>query len=336
MRVRASALAVLLAAPLLVGAGSVAADEVAVDEVTVLRDPEILESSGLVVLDEPGPSADRLLVTVNDSGDAGRVFAVDPATGETVGTTSWAEEPEDVEALAPAGPSSVWVADVGDNLRRRDVVRVAEVEVGRGDRVVEPAWRELAYPDGPRDAESLLAHPVSGELLVVSKGVLGGEFYRVPAQAGPDGRTVLEPLGPALGLATDAAFWPDGRHLVVRNYDRAVVQTWPGLEVLASLDLPDQPQGEGVAVTPDGEVWLSSEGREQPVLRLALPADVRAVVLGEADASEVEPPGARRADDVPLDERPLAGAGSTPWLLLGGLVVGVLVVGVLLRSLRPR
>ena len=42
------------------------------------RDPAIVESSGLVV-------ADGLVVTTNDSGDTGRVFAVDPATGETVG-----------------------------------------------------------------------------------------------------------------------------------------------------------------------------------------------------------------------------------------------------------
>ena len=51
------------------------------NEVTQFEDPaEIVESSGLVV-------DDGLLVTTNDSGDCGRVFTVDPATGETVGVT---------------------------------------------------------------------------------------------------------------------------------------------------------------------------------------------------------------------------------------------------------
>ena len=71
------------------------------------------------------------MVTTNDSGDSGRVFAVDPATGDTVGTTSWSPAPEDVEALAPAGPGHVWVGDIGDNRRARDSVQVLRVPVGR-------------------------------------------------------------------------------------------------------------------------------------------------------------------------------------------------------------
>jgi hypothetical protein len=95
------------------------------NEVTRFEDPEIVESSGLAVVD-------GLLVTTNDSGDSGRVFTVDPATGETVGVTQWSADPVDVEALAPAGGGEVWVGDIGDNRAERTSVSVARVPVGRG------------------------------------------------------------------------------------------------------------------------------------------------------------------------------------------------------------
>ena len=67
------------------------------------------------------------MVTTNDSGDTGRVFTVDPATGETVGTTDWGNDPQDVEALAPLDDNDVWVGDIGDNAESRDSVQVAPV-----------------------------------------------------------------------------------------------------------------------------------------------------------------------------------------------------------------
>ena len=123
------------------------------------QDSEIVESSGLVI------EGDRAY-TVNDSGDTGRVFTVDTATGETVGVTFWADGPDDVEALAPAGDGHVWVADIGDNSVNRDSIEVTRVPVGDGDRTVDEETIDLVYPDGQRDAEALLVHPVTGLSLI--------------------------------------------------------------------------------------------------------------------------------------------------------------------------
>ncbi|MEZ5097754.1 MAG: hypothetical protein R2731_17740 [Nocardioides sp.] len=101
------------------------------------------------------------VVTVNDSGDRGRVFVVDRRSGRTVGVTTWPRRPVDVEALAPAGPGAVWVADIGDNRATRSSVTVFRVPVGRGARAVAPAYVALRYPHGPVDAETLLADPRS-------------------------------------------------------------------------------------------------------------------------------------------------------------------------------
>jgi hypothetical protein len=247
------------------------------------------------------------------------VFAVDPATGRTVGTTTWTpaeggDGPTDVEALAPAGPDAVWVGDLGDNLRARDTVAVYRVPVGRGDRTAAPAAVRLRHPGGARDAETLLAHPRTGRLYVVTKGVLGGVLASAPARLRPSRVHPLTDVGPVLALATDGAFLSDGRHLVLRGYDRAVVYAWPTLRPVGEVDLPPQEQGEGLAVTPDGRLLLSSEGLRQPVLEVELPARVRRAMRAPAVAApRSEPPAVESGDqDAPPDEGSTSSDGSAP------------------------
>jgi hypothetical protein len=299
-------------------------------------DPEIVESSGLVA------SADRVW-TVNDSGDTGRVFTVDTATGETVGTTFWADGPEDVEALAPAGPGRVWVADIGDNARARESVQVTRVAVGDGDRTVDEETIDLVYPEGPRDAEALLVDPTTGRLHVVTKGVFAGEVYAAPPEMADDAPNRLGLVGRVAGLVTDGAFFPDGRHLVLRTYSRAAVHTWPDLEPIGSWDLPDQPQGEGIAVTPDGEVLISSEGQGAEVLQVQVPARVERAMAepGPTPTTFVSPTTPSPTGEWTADEG-TAGedaatvpAGRDAWPWLAGGLVGLLALGVLWRSLRP-
>lgn len=321
---------VALALPFLAGS-TVAPVDPGGDELFRFTDPDVVESSGLVV---DGPLlGGGLVLTVNDSGDVARVFAVDPATGDTVGTTSFASadgaDVDDVEALAPAGPGRVWVADVGDNARSRDEVRLYEVPVGRGRRDVVAEPLTVSYPDGAHDAESLVRHPGTGRLAIVTKDVLGGTVQALPRGAGPGDEVVTEPLGGVLGLATDAAFWPDGRHLLVRGYGGARAYAWPGLEPVGDLPLPRQRQGEGLAVSGDGRVLVSSEGLRQPVLAVAVPAPLRAALEGRGPVSRgaPEPVPAARADD----------AAPGPWSWAGGALV-VAVVGLAGWALvrRPR
>lgn len=302
------------------------------------RDPQIVESSGLV-------AREGLFVTVNDSGDAGRIFVVDPASGETVGSATWSEEATDVEALAPAGDETVLVGDIGDNAGSRDTVRVFEAPLARGDRQVEPEVSELTYPTGPTDAEALLVHPLSGQVLIASKGLFGGVLYAAPAGfevgAAVDRPTRLDAIGDVLGLATDGAFFPDGRHFVLRDYGRAVVYSYPALSPVGSFTLPDQPQGEGIAIDEDGTVFVSTEGQFTSVLRVPLPPRLARVVGPVPSPSSTPSPDPGPDVEPPADRTDEAGESPTepdrpvwPWLLGG--VVGAVAIVVLLRSLRPR
>lgn len=291
-------------------------------------DPAIVESSALV-------SADGLFVTANDSGDTGRIFTVDPDTGDTVGVTTWPREPVDVEALAPAGGGEVWVGDIGDNGAARSAVTVARLPFGRGDRSGPVPTYDLVYPGGAQDAETLMVDPQTRRLVIVTKGIFGGDVLVAPATLDSDRPNRMRLVGTAIGVATDGSFFPDGRHFIVRSYGRAAVYTWPGLAEVDRWELPDQDQGEGVAVRADRTVFLSSEGALAPVLRIRLPAEVRRAVRPVAPP---EPPE-QTAEPRPApqaDEEGLAGQERPVWPWLVGGVVGVAMLGVLVRSLRPR
>jgi hypothetical protein len=325
-------LGALIVAAFVVGSAVVPGSQVP-DDVLRFQDPRIVESSGLVVDGE-------LVVTTNDSGDVGRVFAVD-RDGETVGVTTWSDDPEDVEALAPAGPGEVWVGDIGDNPSARDSITVVRVPVGVGDRDVDPTTYELVYPDGAHDAEALLADPRDGRLYVVSKVVFGGTVYAAPERLDPDRPNRLRAVaGPVAGIVTDGTFLPDGRHVVLRTYERAVVYSVPGFEQVGELSLPRQRQGEGIAADAGGELYVSSEGLRSTLLRLTVPGSVRDALEASsptdaASASAGTPVATASPRPVrPEPPRQEAKPDVTTWLV-GFAVMGAAVV-VLLLALRPR
>jgi hypothetical protein len=295
-------------------------------EVFAFDDPAIVEASALVV-------DDGLFVTTNDSGDTGRVFTVD-GSGHTVGVTHWSDDPTDTEALAPGGDGHVWIGDIGDNTGSRSSIGIARVPIGRGDRTVHPTTYPLTYPDGATDAETLLRDPATGRLYIASKNVFGGVLYAVPEHLDASGPNVLKAVGRVLPVATDGSFFPDGRHLVIRNYTSAVVYSWPSLQPLGSFALPHQRQGEGLAVADDGRVYLSSEGPRAPVLEVPLPPEIRAAVKDRVSIGPATPSADGASASAPSAASDAGSRDAWPWIA-GGLF-GVAAVVVLVRAVRPR
>jgi hypothetical protein len=307
------------------GPGTPPEDEV----VFSFADPEIIESSGLAV-------EDGLFATVNDSGDSGRVFTVDPDDGETVAVTSWDGEPDDVEALALVPDGDVLVGDIGDNAAVRDSIEVLRVPFG-ADNAVDPTTYELVYPDGAHDAETLLVHPRTGRAFVVAKEFIG-RLYAAPTELDRDGPNELELIDEdVLPVATDGAFFPDGKHVVLRGYGDAAFYRWPSLEPVDEIELPRQAQGEGIAVDSEGDVYVSSEGQYSEVLRLRLPRPLRAELEGTTsnrpdDSGAAPGVSGTEPDTDDVDQWP----GFVPpvWVLGGAaLLIGLVV---LVRALRPR
>jgi hypothetical protein len=287
---------------------------------------DVFESSGLV-------DRGRVVYTVNDSGDDAVVYGVDPHTGRTVSRTTYADEVTDVEALAPGANGTVWVGDTGDNRRTRDHVSVYRVLPLDGDR---PAPRyDLAYPDSPHDAEALLVHPRSQQVLVVTKSPFGGTVYAAPRRLRTGTTNRLRAFAQVPGLVTDGSFLPDGRHVLLRTYGSAAVYTFPGFHPVGSVQLPSQRQGEGISVSTD-RVLVSSEGVQAEVLQVRLPTRLTAPLAmsgaGRSPAPSPVPAPRDRAEDPGPGPRD---AGD--WLGIGLVAVGVGALGWLtVRNSRVR
>jgi hypothetical protein len=249
--------------------------------------PAATELSGLAL----SRTQPRVLWTHNDSGDRARVLAV-TATGRLladIAVTGAANVDWEDVALGPArgGGDALYIADTGDNdARRREVVvyRVPEPSVrGGGPAATAPAARlVLRYPGGARDAEALLVDPDTGALLLVTKSFDGDAGIYVAGRPAAARATVLR-RGGRLSLGggeaiTGASVSADGRTIVLRTYDRALVWTRRPREALAQAlrrrpcaaraDLLAEGQGEAIALTRDGRGFYTvPEGRRPAVRR---------------------------------------------------------------------
>lgn len=234
-----------------------------------IADERITESSGLA-LSRAHP---HTVWTANDSGDTARVFAVDTRTGLTVGVHRFGAPVWDVEALALDTDGRLLVGDLGDNTSSRKVARIFWFdEPALGETSGSWASWEVAYPDGPHDAEALAVHPRTGRVYVVTKGRNGGGVYALPEKPSRTGVNRLERVAPAPAMVTDAVFLTDGSGLVVRTYTRAVLLDADSFLQVASDLLPLQPQGETVALAPGGRgLLVGSEGQGSVVQRVPVP-----------------------------------------------------------------
>ncbi len=234
------------------------------------------------------------------------------------------------------------MGDIGDNQRVRGSVRVHRLVPAPSGGVVAAETFDLDYPDGPHDAEALLVHPRTGRVLVVTKRpIVGGVVYRAPKDLQPGKMHRLEKVADVPGFITDGAFFPDGRHVVLRTYGDAAVYTYPDFEQVGAFDLPAQEQGEGVAVGKDGRLYLTSEEVPSDVLVMDVPAKVTAAMqgdLGTVTAGRDENGPASSGDDTRrdgADEPDQPGLGRPAGYVLVA-VVGSAVAALLVRASRRR
>ncbi|MCD9155228.1 hypothetical protein [Aeromicrobium duanguangcaii] len=307
------------------------ADAAVAEPVTTLSDSRITESSGLAV----STTEDDLAYTVNDSGNAAEVFAVDLTSGAVVGVTTVRAEFRDVEALA-LRDGTLWIGDVGDNGRERDDLALYAIdEPGRTTATVDARRFPVSLEGGPADVEALLAPPSSDRLQVVTKTLAGAEVLTLSEGDLDDTRTArfrktAEDL-PA--LVTDGAYSPDGSRVALLSYGTLWSVDPTEWSVVGSGPLPSLEQSETVAFVSDGAVLVGSEGSDSPLYRLTLPTGEGAteglatVPTATAEPSSSTVPATTVADDS-VDSRTL---------VLGGIgVAGLLVLVVFLVVRRGR
>jgi hypothetical protein len=216
----------------------------------------------------------------NDSGDRARMFATD-STGADLGTFTIAGATAvDWEDMA-VGPcpqgSCVYLADVGDNKAVRTsyaIHRAAEpATVGPGAHDLVGETFPFVYPDGSHNSETLLVHPASGQLWLVTKVSDGASgVYRFPLPLAPGKPAVLEKLGelaPPSGSKsyTGGDVHPKGKGVLLRTYSHVWFLAAAGGEqswlsaAACSVPAPLEPQGEAIAWSAAGDGFVTvSEG----------------------------------------------------------------------------
>lgn len=228
----------------------------------------------------------------NDSGDSARVFAMNIQGTHLgiynlagAGATDW----EDM-AVGPgpvADQSYLYLGDIGDNSAVRSsikVYRVAEpvvsstqtpvTEILGGVETIELQYPE--YPNGARDAETLMVDPLTNDIYIVSKRESQSRLYRAAYPQSTAEINTLEYLTQLpWGWTTGGDISPDGNKILVRGYGNAMLwsrppggQLWdafaqPGVSVPLVLT---EPQGEAICFDPTGSgYYTTSERLHQPI-----------------------------------------------------------------------
>lgn len=238
----------------------------------------------------------------NDSGDTSRFFAILP-TGELKSTIYFKGDPkerygvhdcEDI-AVGPgpvAGQSYVYLGDIGDNYSVRKYLTVYRMEE-------KTAWMDdsiahakaypihLKYPDGPKDAETLMVDPIEKLLYIVSKRQDSVTVYTTPLLYKVNDTVTLTKRCKLYFHGFKVFKWitagdisKDGQQILLKSYTRVYYwrrqnnqPIWQAM-LRKPLLLPyiQERQGEGICFTPDGDGYYTcSEGVYTPIYYYPLP-----------------------------------------------------------------
>ena len=259
----------------------------------LIETDDIKESSGL-----SASECQDVLWTHNDSGNDALIYAMGTDGGHLGTWRVGGAQNVDWESVAtykdPSGKCFLLLGDIGDNDETR-----AEVEIYRipeptastdtasstsdSPLATEPVQSmKFTYPNGSNDAETLLVHPWSGDIYIVTKKKSGpaGVFRMQPAFG--SGATVTSvkvtdvsvPSSPE-GHLTGGSMSPDGRRVMLCDLEGGYELVLPHgaanpddiwAQTPLTVDLGDRKQGEGVSYGRDGRsLFASSEKKNSPL-----------------------------------------------------------------------
>jgi hypothetical protein len=192
----------------------------------------------------------------------------------------------------------LYLGDIGDNSKnRREIVvyRVLEpliVSTDASSSTGSPRSTEsadvirLEYPDGKHNAETLLVHPSTGDLYIVTKsaGEAAG-VYKAKAPLLTAGVTTLARTGSVRfpnalgGVVTGGCISPDGRRVILCDYiegfeltlseKRGVAFDTIWKQPLTPVDVGARQQGEAVCYSADGmALFATSEELPCPLIEV--------------------------------------------------------------------
>ncbi len=268
-----------------------------------LASDELMEASGM----QASHSYAGDFFVHNDGGEP-LLYAIDES-GADLGTIEIVparnKDWEDITSVPVDGRNWIVVGDIGDNMARRESIKLYFVEEPRtgqferysGQQLLKHAL-DLTYPDGPRDCESMAYDPVGDQILLLSKRDKPPRLYAVDLETAlTEGQMVLKFLGSMAKLRpptprdrhqwggrTDFISQPtgmdistDGSEMVIvtyrslYRYRRGPGEDWLSVLMKRPEEIlgPPAVQNEAVGYTVDGKsIYVTTEKRPAPVFRV--------------------------------------------------------------------
>jgi len=292
---RAKKLNILIPAIFLLFAGAFARHRYLAHEIVLsgnLQDKAMNETSGIAA----STVNKDTYYTHNDSGDTSRFFAISPG-GKLISTLYFKGNPaeslgvKDCEDIAVGpGPvknkSYVYVGDIGDNAAVRNFITIYRIPeqttwTKGGNINVTATPVNLKYPDGPKDAETLMIDPVEKLLYIISKRTDTVSVYTAPLYYKANDTLVMTYRAKLFFKGYKPFKWivsgdisKDGKQVLVKSYEKVYYWKREGNEpIWQTLQrVPDEPkyqqekQGEAISFTLDGRGFYTvSEGVFAPV-----------------------------------------------------------------------
>jgi hypothetical protein len=257
--------------------------------VGTIKSDEINESSGLV----QSRCQSDVFWTHNDSGDKEFVYAINEK-GEKLGT--WKVENaksldwEDIAIFKDkSGKCFLYIGDIGNNDENKSqltIYKVAEPQITANDKnsskqnplSTEPAETiNFSYPNGKHNAETLLVHPTTGEIYVLTKHPSKpSEVFKIGAKAEKIGE-IRVPAVP-YGFLTGGEISPDGKRVIicdyVSGYEFKLPETSQNFDDIwkqtpIKVELGERKQGEAICYSADGtKIYATSEKKDSPMIRV--------------------------------------------------------------------
>lgn len=221
--------------------------------------------------------------THNDSGGKNEVYLLD-SKGKLVSTVKLKgavnRDWEDIaENIGPGGKHYVYVGDIGNNIKLNIPMQIyrfqAPSAVPAEKAGVEAEALFVKFPDGARDAESLIVDPIGKCFYIVSKREKAVSLYKIPTgyfnfKNGQE-VTMEKVLTLPFTWITSGDISQNGEHVVIKDLKHIYYWRRKGNEALEvtmareAVKLPYVPekQGEGVTISVDNKGYVTiSEGKK--------------------------------------------------------------------------
>lgn len=234
----------------------------------------------------------QILWVNNDSGNAASLYALN-LEGKLLGiyNISKAENRDWEDIAIGPGPDPnrdcLYIGDIGDNGEKHRSITIYRVPEPKVDpnmtlsrMTTAPADSiELVYPDGPKDAETLMVDPLSGDIYIITKRQLLSNVYYAPyPQSTRNKITLCHVAVLPWTFAVGGDISPDGKYVIVRSLNHASMWERPKGKPLweafsqepRNIELMPEPKGEAICFDANSYGYFTiSEMKNPPIYYFA-------------------------------------------------------------------